>query len=235
MLNIKNLNVDINKKIILENVNLNIKKGEIHLIMGPNGSGKSTLSKTLLNDKSYNIKAEKLTFSNENLLNKMTDEIANMGIFLLTQNPLEIEGVTNAMMLRAASKDKTLSALEFNKKLIALCEKLDIPTSFIHREINLGMSGGEKKKNELLHMWVLEPNFIILDEIDSGLDVDSFRTVLNSIKEYYETNKPAILIISHDEEVAEYLKPDYVHIMNNNTIVETGDSNLIEKIMKEGY
>ncbi len=236
MLEIKNLTVSVKDKVIINNLNLKIKDGEIHALMGPNGVGKSTIAKILMNNDDYVINKGTCFYQNLDLTKASTDEIAKMGIFLLNQNPIAVEGVTNAQMLRAALGEKgPVNVFEFNQKLEELCQKLNLSTEFIHREINLGMSGGERKKNELIHLWMLKPNFIILDEIDSGLDIDSLKDVFNSLNEYYNLYKPAILLITHHPAILSKIKPDFVHILNNGMIVETGDASLAEKIEKSGF
>ena len=236
MLEIKNLSVKTENKEILNNLNLTIKDSEIHAIMGPNGVGKSTLCKVLLNDKNY-IKTGGIIYNCDDITSLDTFEIANKGMFLINQNPIELEGITNAEMLRTTLNDsgKKINIFEFSKKAKEVCEKLDIPESFLHREINLGMSGGEKKKNELIHMWMLEPKFLILDEIDSGLDVDALKKVSESILEYYEKFKPSILIITHHKKILEYIKPDFVHILKDNTIKKSGDYHLADYVEENGF
>lgn len=238
MLKIKNLFVKVNNKTILNKFNLDIKKGEIHAIMGPNGTGKSTICKTIIGDPNYKITKGEILFNEKCINNLDADEIARAGIYLVNQSPLEIEGVSNAEMLRAAIYAKTkenVLIFEFNKKLIELCNDLNIPREFIHRDINVGNSGGEKKKIELLHMWMLEPKFIILDELDSGLDIDSLKLVVNSLNKYYQKFKPAILIITHNLKLLNMIKTDYIHILNDGSIIETGDINLALEIEKNGF
>ncbi len=238
MLNIKNLTAYVGDKKILDNINLNINDGEIHAIMGPNGTGKSTICKVLMGDLEYKIVSGTITY-NGNVINDYDSSKRSLdGIFLLNQMPISVEGVTNAEMLRVALKAKTgkqINIFEFNKELETICEKLHLPKSFIHREINVGMSGGERKKNELLHMWVLKPSLLILDELDSGLDVDALKICSESIKEYYEKYKPSILIITHHTEVLEYIKPDFVHVLKNGSIVKTGNYDLAKNIEKYGF
>ena len=238
MLKINNLTVNVFDKTILNRFNLNIGDGEIHALMGPNGVGKSTICKTILGDKNYQISEGEILY-NSHLLNDMnTTERARLGIFLLNQNPIAIEGVSNAEMLRTVLSEKNdipVDIFKFNNKMLEICKKIDLPANFIHRNINEGMSGGERKKNELLHLWMLEPSFIILDEVDSGLDVDAIKLVANSIMEYYNQYKPSILIITHHEAILDLIKPEYVHIIKDGTIVETGDINLAKNIEKNGF
>jgi Fe-S cluster assembly ATP-binding protein len=238
MLSINKLNVKVLDKEVIKDFNLDIKDGEIHALMGPNGIGKSSICKTILGDSNYVVESGSITFNGKDLLSMDTTSRAQAGIFLLNQNPIAIEGVTNAEMLRSALNvklDGKLNLFQFNKEMLDICKKLDIPSSFIHRNINDGMSGGERKKNELLHMWMLKPSFIILDEIDSGLDVDALKLVSQSINEYYELYKPSILIITHRIELLQAIKPKYVHMMKDHTIVKSGDMTLAEEINKSGY
>ena len=238
MLKIKNLNVDINEENIIKEFNLEINDGEIHALMGPNGIGKSSICKTILGDSNYEVKEGSIEYNSEDLLKLSTTDRARKGIFLLNQNPIAIEGVTNAEMLRSVLSEvsgKSVNIFEFNKELMDICKKLEIPTSFIHRSINDGMSGGERKKNELLHMWTLKPKFIMLDEIDSGLDVDALKIVAESINEYYKEYKPSILIITHHADLLKYIKPEYVHIMKNHTIVKNGGYELALETVENGY
>ena len=236
MLKIENLSVNASKKQIIDSINLNINDGEIHAIMGPNGVGKSTLCKVLLGDKNYNYSGS-IIFDGDDLTKLETYEIARKKIFLLNQNPIELEGITNAEMLRTAlnATGNKVSIFEFSKKAKEICKKLNIPEDFLHRQINLGMSGGEKKKNELLHMWMLEPKFIILDEIDSGLDVDALKTVAKSIIEYHKESNCSILIITHHKKILEYIKPNYVHILKNKTIKKSGDYKLADYVEENGF
>ena len=239
MLNIKNLSVEIDNKQILKNFNLNISKGEVHAIMGPNGTGKSTLSRVILNDKRYTITNGDILFENENIKGLPTNEIANKGIFLANQLPCEIDGVTTADFLRTVitnRDDKNISLYQFIKKMEKAQNDLQMKPDMIHRSINKGFSGGEKKKNEILQMKILEPKLIILDEIDSGLDVDSLRIVSENVEQYLKENKDAsVLIITHYPRILEYIKPDYVHVMTDGNIKESGSYDLALKIEKEGY
>ena len=238
MLNINNLSVNTLDNEILHDFNLNIDDGEIHVLIGPNGIGKSTICKTILGDPNYEITKGIIKYNDKDLSKLSTTERARLGIYLLNQSPIAIEGVTNAEMLRSVlseKENKTIDIFKFNKELTEICKKLDIPTSFIHRNINDGMSGGERKKNELMHMWMLKPSFIILDEIDSGLDVDALKLVANSINEYYKEYKPSILLITHHKDLIELIKPKYTHVLNNGTIIESGNYDLAIETLKVGY
>lgn len=238
MLKIDNLTVKVLDKTILEKFNLEINDGEIHVLMGPNGAGKSTISKVIMRDLNYEIIKGSITYNDKDLLKMNTTEVAREKISLISQSPMEIEGVTNAEMLRTVLNDLNEmpeNVLEFNRNLVKICQKLNIPESFIHRDINYNMSGGEKKKNELMHLFVLQPKLVILDEIDSGLDIDALNLVANSLKEYYEENHPSMLIITHQPKLLEILKPDYVHVLKGGKIVQSGDYNLALEIFKNGF
>lgn len=237
MLKIENLEVEVENKRIINNLDLTIEDGEIHVLMGPNGVGKSSITKVLLRNKNYKVINGEIIYNNEDLLTFDTTLASRKGIYLLNQNPLPIEGITTAELLRTAlnEQDKKLDIFEFSKELNSLCDELEIPKSYVHRDINVGMSGGEKKKIELLHMWMLKPKFIILDEVDSGLDVDAIRIVSESINKYYKLYKPSILIITHHTNILEYIKPNYVHVMVNGKISESGDISLAKRIENEGF
>lgn len=236
-LKIKNLTVSVEEKTILKDFNIEIKSGEIHAIMGPNGTGKSTLSKVIMGNPNYKIEKGKIYFDEIEINKLPTDERARLGLFLGYQMPPEIEGVSNADFLRTAihNKEQNFKLYDFIKKINNTVEKLNMDKQMIHRGINEGFSGGERKKNEILQMYMLEPNTIILDEIDSGLDVDSLRIVGENVMEYYKENKPAILLITHYQRLLDYIKPDYVHIMKDGHIIKTGDKTLVNKIEQYGY
>ena len=236
-LKIKDLTVSVENKTILKDFNIEIKSGEIHAIMGPNGTGKSTLSKVIMGDSNYKVEKGSIYFDDKEINDLPTDERAKLGIFLGYQMPLEINGVSNSDFLRTAmrSKDENFKLYDFIKKINQTVEQLNMDKQMIHRGINEGFSGGERKKNEILQMYMLEPNTIILDEIDSGLDVDSLRIVGENVMKYYEENKPAILLITHYQRLLDYIKPEYVHIMKNGHIVKTGDKELVKKIEEYGY
>lgn len=238
MLKITNLSVNVDNKEILSGFNLDIKDGEIHALMGPNGVGKSTICRCLLKDSNYTITQGTITYNDKNLEELTTTEISRLGIMMIAQSPIAIEGVTNAEMLRLALSEKTkehIDIFKFSKETKAICQKLGIPENFLHRDINSGMSGGERKKNELLHIWMLKPSFLVLDEVDSGLDVDALKTVANSLKEYQSTTNCSILLVTHNPKLLEILKPDFIHILKDKKIVKTGDASLANIIEKEGF
>lgn len=237
MLKIENLTVEVDEKKIIDGLDLTIPKNEIHVIMGPNGIGKSTICRTIMGDKRYKIVGGTITYNNERIDGMDANEIAKRGVFLLQQNPTEIAGVTNAEMLRSALTDRGIreSIFEFNKKMQASCEKLGISKEFIHHNINENMSGGEKKKNELMQIEVLKPSLILLDELDSGLDVDSLRTLTRGLSEYKNETKASILIITHHTNILEYLEPDRVYILNDGRVAMEGDMELAKKIEKNGF
>ena len=240
MLKIENLSLKVEDKELLNDFNLEIKEGEIHAIMGPNGIGKSSICKAIMGDSKYEVTTGSIKFMDKDITNLAPDLRAKMGIMLINQSPLAIEGVTNADMLRMALANReghSVDLYKFNKKIQKVCKRLDIPSSFIHRNINDGMSGGERKKNELMHMWMLEPKFLILDELDSGLDVDALKVCANSIMNYYESqNKTvSILIITHHSNILDIIKPDFVHIIKDKHISFTGDISVAKKIEENGF
>lgn len=237
MLKIKDLSVSVEDKVILDNFSLDINDGEVVALMGPNGIGKSTICKVIMGDPNYKVLKGTITYNGEDLLKMPTEERSKKGIYLVSQTPMEIEGVSNAEMLRTALECRTgehTNFFEFNKRVTAICKKLNIPDSFIHRSVNVGYSGGEKKKNELLQLYVLEPKFIILDELDSGLDVDSLKEIATSLVEYMSSDK-SILIITHHTSILEIIKPDHVHVLKQGSIVASGDYTLAEEIEKNGF
>ena len=238
MLQVKNVSVKADNKEILHDFSLEIKEGEIHALMGQNGVGKSTICRAILKDPNYEVTAGNIIYDNHDLKNLSTTEIARLGIMMISQSPIAIEGVTNAEMLRLALSEKSqehIDIFKFSKEAKQICEKLSIPESFLHREINNGMSGGERKKNELLHVWMLKPSFLILDEVDSGLDVDALKIVAESIKEYQQLTNCSILLITHNPKLLEILKPNFVHILKNKKIIKTGDYTLAEEIGRTGF
>lgn len=239
MLKIDKLTAKIGERKILDKFNIEIKDGEIHAIMGPNGTGKSTLSKIIMGSHEYNITGGSIIFNGEDITNLEVDERSRKGIFLSMQNPISIEGVTNREFLRTALNARSkepLGLFDFIKKMEKSIKDLDIKNEILTQNINDGSSGGERKKNEVLQIKVLEPSFIILDEIDSGLDVDSLKVVCDNINKYKE-EKPntSILIITHYSRLLDYIKPDFVHKMMDGHIVSTGNISLAYEIDKSGY
>ena len=241
MLEIKNISVkvkDLDKEII-KGLSLSINDGEVHAIMGPNGTGKSTLSKVIMGNYKYELTSGDILFNGESIKDLEVNERAKKGIFLAMQDPTVIEGVTNSEFLKTAKKEltgKNINYFEFIKGIDEALEDLEFDSNMIHRHLNKGFSGGEKKKNEILQMKILKPKFIILDEIDSGLDVDSLRIVCKNINKYKEENKDvSVLIITHYPRILEYIKPDYVHVMNNGKIEKTGGMDLAIETERSGY
>ena len=239
MLKISNLSVSVEDKQILKDFNLNIKPGEIHAIMGPNGVGKSTLSRVLMGDDHYKIDSGEITFLDEDLTKLKVDERARKGIFIAYQHPREIEGVNNIDFLKAAvdsKSDEPLNLFKFATEVENLTKELKLKDGMLYRNINQGFSGGEKKKNEILQMRLLKPKLVILDEIDSGLDVDSLKIVALSTLDYIKENKDtSLIIITHYPRILEYIKPDYVHIIKDGKIIKTSDASLAFEIEKEGF
>ena len=236
---IKDLYVSVLDKDILKGFNIKINKGEVHAIMGPNGTGKSTLSKVILGHPSYNVVSGDIFVNNESILSLSTDLRSKLGIFLVYQNPVSIEGISNSEFIRSAinaRSEKKIGLYEFIKNIEGSLESLSMDKSMMHRSLNQDFSGGEKKKNEILQMLMLKPKFIILDELDSGLDVDSLRIVCDNINKYLEDNKDvSMLIITHYTRILEYIKPSHVHMMKDGVISLSGDYSLAKKIEKHGY
>lgn len=235
-------NIDVKSKDgkeILKNFSLNINSGEVHVIMGPNGTGKSTLSKVIMGSKDYIVTNGDITLNNESILKLDTCERSRKGIFLAMQSPISIDGVTNSEFLRTALSSKqgsNVGIFPFIQMMEQAMKDLKMDPNMMHRSINQDFSGGERKKNEILQMKILKPNLILLDELDSGLDVDSLKIVCDNINNYLKENKDtSILMITHYPRILEYIKPDYIHVLKDGKIVETGDITLAEKIDKFGY
>lgn len=237
LLNIKDLYVNAGDKEILKGLNLKINKGEVHVIMGPNGAGKSTLANIILGNPEYKIQSGEIDFEDENINELKTDERAKKGIFMSFQIPEEVPGISVTNFLKTAKNSITgepVKIFAFKKELEANMEKLSINPSYSQRDLNVGFSGGEKKKNEILQMLTLNPKLAILDETDSGLDVDAVRVVSKGIN-MYKNEENAVLIITHSTKILEELKIDKVHVLVNGRIIKTGSKELIEQIENEGY
>ena len=239
MLSIKKLCVTVADKKVLNNLDLDINDGTIHVIMGPNGVGKSTLSRVIMGDNNYHVTGGKILFNGEDITKLSTDVRSHLGIFMVMQNPLEIDGVSNQDFLRTAISShlgKPVGLYAFIKQCEEAADDLKMDKRLIHRSLNVGFSGGEKKKNEVLQLKLLKPSFIILDELDSGLDVDSLKIVAKNIVNYKKENpNTSILIITHLTKILDYIKPDYVHVIGNGKILETGEYSLAKKIEDSGY
>ncbi len=237
-LEIKDLTVTIEGKEILSSFSLTIKSGEIRVIMGPNGTGKSTLTKVIMGDENYQVVSGSILYDGKDIGHLSVDERAHLGIFLGMQSPIEIEGVSNADFLRTmvSSKEKTnFKLFPFIKELDATIDKLNMDHEMIERGVNQGFSGGERKKGEILQMYLLKPDMVLLDEIDSGLDVDSLRIVGENVVEYQKESHCGILLITHYRRLLEYIHPTHVHIMREGKIVESGGFELVDFIEKNGY
>ena len=237
LLEINNLQVNAGEKEILKGINLNINKGEIHVIMGPNGSGKTTTANAILNNPVYTKIGGKIIFDGENINNMNTDEIARKGIFMSFQLPEEIPGVSVTNFLKYAKNKvtgKPVKIFEFKNELKKYMEELKMNSKNMERSLNVGFSGGEKKKNEILQMLVLNPKLAILDETDSGLDVDAIKTVSKGI-EMFKNEQNAVLIITHNTKILHSLNVDYVHVLVNGKIVKTGGQELASEIEENGY
>ncbi|MBP5684576.1 MAG: Fe-S cluster assembly ATPase SufC [Bacilli bacterium] len=238
-LEINNLFVHAEDKKILNDFNLVINKGEIHAIMGPNGTGKSTLSKVIIGNDHYIIDKGDIKVDGKSIKDMPTYERARMGIFLCFQSPVSIDGISNSEFIRTAmnaNTDKPVGLYSFIKDLENNIDNLKMDKDMMHRSLNQGFSGGERKKNEILQILMLKPKLIIFDELDSGLDVDSLKIVCDNINKYLEDNPDtSVLFITHYTRILNYVKPTHVHMMNNGTIVKSGDFNLALEIEEKGY
>ncbi|GAB2319372.1 Fe-S cluster assembly ATPase SufC [Alkalibacterium sp. s-m-22] len=239
VLEIKNLHVSIEDKEILKGVNLKMQTGEIHAIMGPNGTGKSTLSAAIMGHPSYEVTEGEVLLDGENVLDMEVDERARAGLFLAVQYPSEIAGITNAEFMRAAinsrrDEDDKMNVMDFINKLDEKMAVLDMPEEMAERYLNEGFSGGEKKRNEILQLLMIEPTFAILDEIDSGLDIDALQVVSKGVNAMRGEGFGS-LIITHYQRLLNYITPDIVHIMMDGRVVKTGGAELAKKLEAEGY
>lgn len=241
ILNINNLSVTLENKILIHNLNLNIKQNEIHFLMGSNGSGKSTLAKILAGHPAYNIQSGNIKYLNQDLFKISPINRSYNGIFLGFQTPLEIPGITNYDFLKLIYNQKQKyynkkesTSLEFIQIIEILLKKLNLNFNFLNRNVNENLSGGEKKYNEILQMLLLNPKLIILDEIDSGLDLDAIKIIFNNILNTIK-NKSSLLIITHNPRILKYLIPTHIYIMQKGTIIKQGNHSLIKEIEKFGY
>ena len=241
ILEIKNLKAAINNIEILKDLNLTINRGEIHAIMGPNGSGKSTFSKVIAGHPAYQVLSGDIFFKNQTILNLEPDERSHLGIFLAFQYPIEIQGVSNEDFLRLAYNSKLKSnneneidPIEFLSVIDEKLKIIDMSSTFLSRNVNEGFSGGEKKRNEILQMALLDPELAILDETDSGLDIDALKIISKGINNFMNKNK-AIILITHYQRLLDYVQPDYIHVMQDGKIIKTGNAQLAEELEKKGY
>lgn len=241
MLEIKNLHANVVSKPILKGLNLNIAPGEVHAIMGPNGTGKSTLASTLAGRNGYEVTKGDIVFEGEDLLDMEPDERARAGVFLAFQYPVEIPGVTTINFMksainarRKAEGEAAIKASEFMAKMKKNLELVEINQEFMKRSVNVGFSGGEKKRNEIFQMAMLNPKLCILDETDSGLDIDALRVVSEGVNAM-RSKERSFLIITHYQRLLDYIQPDFVHVMYNGKIVKSGDKSLAKKLEDKGY
>ena len=241
MLEIKNLKAQIEDKTILNGVNLKVNKGEVHAIMGPNGSGKSTLSSVIAGNEDYKVSSGSIKYEGEDLLEMAPEERSHRGVFLSFQYPVEIPGLSVSNFIKTAINEKrkafgqeNISAKELLQLFKEKCELLNIDKEYLSRSLNEGFSGGEKKRNEIFQMAMMEPKLSILDETDSGLDIDALKIVANGVNSL-KSSSNSIILITHYQRLLNYIVPDFVHILKDGKIVMSGDKSLAQKLEKEGY
>ena len=238
LLDVQNISVRVEEKQVLSNVNLQIQSGETHVLLGPNGAGKSTLGNAIMGNPVYTLTGGKIIFAGQDITEEKTDKRAKAGLFLSFQNPLEVPGISLETFIRSAIQQRTgerVKLFQFQKELKANMELLNMDASYAGRDLNVGFSGGERKKSEILQLLMLKPKLAILDETDSGLDVDAVRTVSKGIEEYQKRHGGALLIITHSTRILESLNVDYTHILVKGTVVKTGDGSLVQKINENGF
>jgi Fe-S cluster assembly ATP-binding protein len=241
MLSIKNLHASVEEKNIIKGLNLEVKPGEVHAIMGPNGAGKSTLGYVLSGRDGYEVSEGDVTLNGKDLLDLEVEERAREGLFLAFQYPVEIPGVSNMEFMKESVNamreergEEALTAAEFLKKAKEACKQVQLPLDFLKRGVNEGFSGGEKKRNEIMQMILLEPSLCILDESDSGLDVDALQVVANGVNSQRD-GKRSFIVVTHYQRLLDYIKPDFVHILADGKIVKSGDASLAHEVEKDGY
>ena len=238
LLDVQNISVSVDEKTVLKNLNLKIGEGETHVLMGPNGAGKSTLGNALMGNPVYRLDGGKIIFDGQDLTSESTDKRAKAGMFLSFQNPLEVPGISLESFIRSAIQQRTgerVKLFQFQKELQKNMQLLNMDESYAKRDLNVGFSGGERKKSEILQLLMLKPKFAILDETDSGLDVDAVRTVSKGVEEYQKNQNGGLLIITHSTRILESLHVDYTHVLVKGQIVKTGDGSLVEEINEKGF
>ncbi len=241
MLQIKDLHVSVEEKLILQGINLEVKPGEVHAIMGPNGSGKSTLSSTLAGKEEYQVEKGSIVFKDKNLIDLDPEERAGEGVFLAFQYPVEIPGVSNKLFLKTALNgireyrgQEDIDRFDFEDLLEEKAQLLKMPADLLHRSVNEGFSGGEKKRNDILQMAVLSPDLCILDETDSGLDIDALKAVSAGVNAL-RNDQRSFIVVTHYQRILDYIQPDYVHVLYNGKIVKSGDHTLAKELEDKGY
>lgn len=238
LLDVQNISVSVDEKTVLKNLNLKIGEGETHVLMGPNGAGKSTLGNALMGNPVYTLDGGKIIFEGQDLTGESTDKRARAGMFLSFQNPLEVPGISLESFIRSSIQQRTgerVKFFQFQKELQKNMRLLNMDESYAKRDLNVGFSGGERKKSEILQLLMLKPKFAILDETDSGLDVDAVRTVSKGVEEYQKNQNGGLLIITHSTRILESLHVDYTHVLVKGQIVKTGDGSLVEEINEKGF
>jgi len=238
LLKVNDLADSVEDKEILHGISLTVNKGETHVLMGPNGAGKSTLGNALMGNPQYKITGGNILFNGQDITEEATDKRAKLGMFLSFQNPLEVPGITLGNFIRSALQQRTgqhIRLWDFKKEMRRAMEILNMDPSYADRDLNVGFSGGEKKKAEILQLLMLKPTLAILDETDSGLDVDAVRTVSKGVEEYQKSMDGALIIITHSTRILESLKVDHTHVLVNGSIEAEGDASLVDKINKEGF
>ena len=238
LLQVKDLSVSVEDKDILKGLNLEVRKGETHVLMGPNGAGKSTPGNALMGNPNYIIKSGDILFNGKSILDEPVNQRAKDGLFMSFQNPLEVPGISLSNFIRNALENRTgerIRLWDFRKKIAAAMDVLQMDHSYAERDLNVGFSGGEKKKAEILQLLMLNPSLAILDETDSGLDVDAVRTVSKGVEEYQKNRDGALIIITHSTRILESLHVDATHVLVDGTIVENGDASLVDEINEHGF